>query len=1141
MTVNRFEKMGKKKKKGGVFSSCFGSGSDEQPEIRFDPDSDKNIQSVVLDTPMPNEVELEEKFAELVDELDLTGDHRKAMFELSAEKKWQIYCSRSKKVQNINSTCHPEYYIDRVNTFNNMYYQKTDDEISERTKFFEELKTALRTQPMSFVQQFLNSDGLQSLIEVLANMDWETCQSTIHTACIGCIKALMNNSNGRSEVLAHPKCIDIITQSLVTENLKTKTAVLEILGACCLVPGGHKKVLDAMCHFQVYAEERTRFQTIVNDLDRSTGSYRDEFSSKIAIMSFINAALRYGAGVDHLEFRIHLRFEFLMLGIQPVMDKLRNKGNLTLDRHLDFFNMIRARDEEELAKRYGVPQIDSKSASSVLDVLKQKIGHTTCYVHLLSILQHFLLLPTDHKKGALEYWRIIDRIIQEITLQQNDGTDLDQAPVDIYVRHIVDKMTTDDFKDDTVSKLAKRETEMVELRNTIEKMADKLEKETKCKEDLQKKISDKELKNEKLQEELNSEMISRLKLEKTLKEIGSTSSISDDAKIATLASLGIKPIPPPPLDNSPALPPPPSGFGVPLPPIVPALAPVIGSSGGTISHSIITSLPPPPPPLLGGAPPPPPPMMVGGMPPPPPPLGMSIMPPPPPMGGLGFLKKKSNLPKPSQPLKSFNWSKIPDTKLKGTIWTEMDEAEVIPFLEFGEIDEMFSAYQKKENKDEADGMVAQVKDTNNTNKPKELAFIDNNRSRNCEIILKKMGMENDEIAEAILDMDQDDKLSKDMVEQMLKITPTQEETNLLSTHVTDIDLFAVADRYLFEMSKIPHFEQRLKALFYKKGFNERVGELKPKIECLIRACKQLSRSKRLKTLLEVILCLGNYMNRGSRGNASGFKLSSMNKIVDTKSSIDRRITLLHYVLELLSKKFPLIFKLEDELPDIRDASKINPVELGQELNYLRKGINQLEDELSYQNSLNNKDPIPNDRFIEVIGNFTKICKFSIQEIEELAEEMKDKIEKTIALFGDDNKTMTSDEFFGIFNQFLVSFAEAKDENISMKKQKEDEERKARSVAEQKEKERQRMLSKKMNSDTTTDEKRKSLSERSPGEFDDLISALRTGDVFGDELTYKGRKRQSKARNVANVTAPNKMSIIRDRDRVIDKKAIAKMV
>lgn len=40
-------------------------------------------------------------------------------------------------------------------------------------------------------------------------------------------------------------------------------AVLEILGAMCLVPGGHKKVLDAMQHFQKFASERTRFQVRV--------------------------------------------------------------------------------------------------------------------------------------------------------------------------------------------------------------------------------------------------------------------------------------------------------------------------------------------------------------------------------------------------------------------------------------------------------------------------------------------------------------------------------------------------------------------------------------------------------------------------------------------------------------------------------------------------------------------------------------------------------------------------------------------------------------------------------------------------------------------------------------------------------------
>lgn len=64
---------------------------------------------------------------------------------------------------------------------------------------------------------------------------------------------------GRSHVLAHPTAINVIAQSLATWNVKTKIAVLEILGAVCLVPGGHKKVLEAMCHLQKFACERTRF------------------------------------------------------------------------------------------------------------------------------------------------------------------------------------------------------------------------------------------------------------------------------------------------------------------------------------------------------------------------------------------------------------------------------------------------------------------------------------------------------------------------------------------------------------------------------------------------------------------------------------------------------------------------------------------------------------------------------------------------------------------------------------------------------------------------------------------------------------------------------------------------------------------
>lgn len=83
---------------------------------------------------------------------------------------------------------------------------------------------------------------------------------------------------GRGHVLAHPRGIAVIAQSIRSTNIKTKIlgklyrpiiiiifstlfyAALEILGALCLVPGGHRKVLGAMEDFKSFAMEGDRFQ-----------------------------------------------------------------------------------------------------------------------------------------------------------------------------------------------------------------------------------------------------------------------------------------------------------------------------------------------------------------------------------------------------------------------------------------------------------------------------------------------------------------------------------------------------------------------------------------------------------------------------------------------------------------------------------------------------------------------------------------------------------------------------------------------------------------------------------------------------------------------------------------------------------------
>ncbi|VVC94640.1 unnamed protein product [Leptidea sinapis] len=240
--------------------------NDEPPEITYcvvGGEGGLALHAVTPTHPMPPPEELDAKFAELV--------------------KWQIYCSKRPppgQVLPLATAPQVEEYIKALN------------EIAD---------TALRTRAHSFVLRFVKQGGLTALLEALQRAPRDDA-TTRHNLIAG-IKALMNNSTGRAHVLAHPTSIELIAQSLDTENVKTKVAALEILGAVCLVPGGHKKVLEAMIHFQKYASERARFQSIVNELDRSTGAYSDDLGLKTAIMSFVNAVLNYGPGEESLDDR----------------------------------------------------------------------------------------------------------------------------------------------------------------------------------------------------------------------------------------------------------------------------------------------------------------------------------------------------------------------------------------------------------------------------------------------------------------------------------------------------------------------------------------------------------------------------------------------------------------------------------------------------------------------------------------------------------------------------------------------------------------------------------------------------------------------------------------------------------------------
>ncbi|KAM6973426.1 disheveled-associated activator of morphogenesis 2 isoform 2-T2 [Aplochiton taeniatus] len=1034
------------------FLCCFGSS--EPPEINLK--DSVPLQLLEFSAPMPPPEELHARFSELVDELDLTDKNREAMFALPAEKKWQIYCSKKKEQEDPNklATSWPDYYIDRINSMAAMQtlFAFDEEEMEMRNKVVEDLKTALRTQPMRFVTRFIELDGLTCLLNFLRSMDYETSESRVHTSVIGCIKALMNNSQGRANVLAHPQSINTISQSLRSDNVKTKVAVLEILGAVCLVPDGHKKVLQAMAHYQKYAAERTRFQTLLNELDRSTGRYRDEVSLKTAIMSFINAVLNAGAGEDNLEFRLHLRYEFLMLGIQPVIDKLREHENATLDRHLDFFEMVRNEDDSELAKRFDSTHVDTKSAGSMFEIIKKKLNHTDSYPYLLSILQHCLQMPYKRGGGSLQHWQLLDRILQQIVLQDDKGEDPDVAPLDNFnVKNIIRMLVNENEVKQWREQAEKFRRDHAELLAKLERKERECETKTQEKEDMMKTLN-------KMKDKLQREGVELRSAREQVVDLSS--------RISDIAGGGVSFPPPPPPPGGPMAPPPPP---------------------------LACGFPPPPPPLPFSCPPPPPPPPPPGGPPPPPGAPPMFGAPPPP--GLPAFSMATDLrtksvPQPSQPLKSFNWAKLGENKITGTIWHDIDDLRAFKILDLKDIEKMFSAYQRqqKETGSMDDLYVS-------TRKVKELSVIDGRRAQNCVILLSKLKMSNEEIKRAILEMDEREELAKDMLEQLLKFVPEKCDIDLLEEHKHELERMARADRFLFEMSRIDHYQHRLQALFFKKKFAERLAETKPKVEAILSASKEVVRSKRLTQVLEVVLALGNFMNKGQRGNAYGFKVSSLNKVADTKSSIDRNITMLHYLIMIFEKNYPDTLSVQQDLASVQEAAKVNLAELEKEVHSIKSGLKALEAELQYQQS---RTRDRGDKFVPVVGDFITVASFSFSELEELLNEAKDKFAKSLKHFGEEQGRMQPDEFFGIFDTFLVSFCEARQDLENMQRRKDEEERRARMEA---------MLKDQRERERRAKKGAGGASDEVGGEFDDLVSALRSGEVFDKDLSKLKRNRK----------------------------------
>uniref|UniRef100_A0A915BW64 Uncharacterized protein n=1 Tax=Parascaris univalens TaxID=6257 RepID=A0A915BW64_PARUN len=939
---------------------------------------------------------LEDAFPQFVAELDLSPEKEKNLYEQPIEKKW-LMLTEQRIIREKFEFGGLKPCAEFVRILNEQEENFVENE--EMLANFESLAVALRTQSNSFVQKFVKLGGVIGLRNVLNECRARAGRDYFAAALLLSFRALLNSTIGRAAVLASSDILLAIASSLHFHSAKCKILCLEILSGICLINDGHQNVVRALTEVSPILGERTRFQKIIDDIHRNYRSERETERVRTAAMSLINALLSTGPAETSLEVRMHLRVEMLMLGLQGVLESLRDSSSTVLNDHLDFFEMSRQDDEMHFVRSESGSStpVDLESASDIAEFVAYRLDSTPALPHFISLLQHLLLVPADQKH--IHIWRLFDMVLQQLSMQSTMEvyTEVTQPITNIDINEVLSRLHT--------------EHEYDQLKQMYEE----------------------------LEEELRRERTNVIELRNRLADTDGHSIYSGNSAECLSPS-------DPRQSPRPLL----------LPPVCPPIAP-----------------PPPPPPssqqltILGGA-----------------------------IYAQPLVKK--NVPKPNGPLKSINWTVIPNEKIAGTIWEKIDEEKLYQQLDLAELSENFAM---------AKGTIEEAESVSGTLRRKyrggsSISVIEPRRAQNCTIMLSKLRLTNKQITRALLSMDQYGELPRDMLEQMLKFIPTKEEISRLRETVERFrtpSVLAVADRFLYEVSNIPRYEQRLQCLFIITSFKERLDEVAADIQVVSSTSVSISNSKRLRYLLRLILAVGNYLNYGKRiGNAFGFTLDSLRLLTDVRNSLRSDRNLLHYIIQIADSKFPEILRLKRDFGGVHDAARHSRVEIEQELQSLRSCLASASDELrNGQHEMSEASTSGEgneDRLVPALSNFLSSVTNDFTEVERKFAEMNKKFDECVRLFGEESTLNSPDEFFSILSKFLSSFNECLHQ---IWQEREDIER-----------------IKKQTLARSIFAKKSRRRENRTRDFDQLVNALQSGEIFSEELSrlrssYRSRRKQKK--------------------------------
>uniref|UniRef100_A0A8C8BAI0 Formin like 1 n=1 Tax=Otus sunia TaxID=257818 RepID=A0A8C8BAI0_9STRI len=417
---------------------------------------------------------------------------------------------------------------------------------------------------------------------------------------------------------------------------------------------------------------------------------------------------------------------------------------------------------------------------------------------------------------------------------------------------------------------------------------------------------------------------------------------------------------------------------------------------------------PSPAPAAPTAPPPPPP--------PPPPLPgaepSSPLPPAPPLpAGIKPIQTKFRMP-------IFNWVALKPSQIDGTVFTELNDEKVLQELDMSDFEEQFKT---KAQGPGLDISALKVKATQKA--PSKVTLMESNRAKNLAITLRKGGRSVQDICTAIETYDQQ-ALSLDFLELLLRFLPTEYERTLIGKFEREqqpAEELSDEDQFMIRFSKIPRLAERMNVMIFLGNFNDTAQLLMPQLNAIIAASMSLKSSSKLRNILEIVLAFGNYMNSSKRGAAYGFRLQSLDALLEMKST-DRKQTLLHYLVRVITEKYPELTGFHTELHFLDKAGTVSLDSVLQDVRSLQQGM-----ELTRKEFMRQDDSV-------VLKDFLKVNLEVMEKLQADSKTAKEAYESAVEYFGENPKTSPPTIFFPMFMRFIRAYKKAEQDIELWKKQ-----------------------------------------------------------------------------------------------------------